>query len=199
MPCRPGAAHIILAGHGAGPATGMTFTETRIGGVWLVEGTRLADERGFFTVAFIRQEFADRGLETAVAQVNVASNHQRGTVRGMHYQAPPFEEVKLVRVVRGAVFDVAVDLRPGSPTFRQWVGVELAEEEDRMLYVPRGCAHGYQTLTDDAEIYYFVSAPYSPPHQRGVRWNDPAFGIEWPIPTPAAINARDAGYPDFRS
>jgi dTDP-4-dehydrorhamnose 3,5-epimerase len=114
----------------------------------------------------------------------------------MHYQAAPFEEAKIVRVVRGAIFDVAVDLRPSSPTYRQWVGFELTADDRRIMYIPAGCAHGYQTLVDETEVFYFVSAAYSPPHQRGVRWNDPAFGIEWPLGAPTSIHDRDASYPD---
>jgi dTDP-4-dehydrorhamnose 3,5-epimerase len=115
----------------------------------------------------------------------------------MHYQAAPFEEAKVIRVVRGSVFDVAVDLRPDSPAFGQWVGWELTADNRQMMYVPPGCAHGYQTLADDTEVFYFVSAAYSPPHQRGVRWNDPAFGIVWPLGQPTSIHERDATYPDF--
>jgi dTDP-4-dehydrorhamnose 3,5-epimerase len=127
----------------------------------------------------------------------MASNHRRGTVRGMHYQSAPHQEVKVVRVVRGAIFDVAVDLRPGSPTFRQWVGVELSAANRRVLYVPTGLAHGYQTLEDDTDVLYFVSAPYVPALQQGVRWNDPAIGIDWPLGTPTIIHPRDAAYPDL--
>jgi dTDP-4-dehydrorhamnose 3,5-epimerase len=115
----------------------------------------------------------------------------------MHFQAAPFQEAKVIRAVRGAIFDVAVDLRPDSPTFKQWTGHELTAENRQVMYVPPGCAHGYQTLDDDAEVFYFVSAPYSPPHQRGVRWNDPAFGIDWPLGAPVSIHERDASYPDF--
>ena len=175
----------------------MTFQETRLPGVMLVDGARFPDARGTFEVAWQQQAFGARGLETTIAQLNVATNQRRGTVRGMHYQTAPFEEVKLIRPIRGAVFDVAVDLRPASPTFRQWVGVKLSADEGRMLYVPPGCAHGYQTLEDDTAVLYSVSAPYSPPHQRGFRWNDPAIGIEWPLGAPSVIDPRDASYPDL--
>lgn len=175
----------------------MTFTETPVPGVLVICADKHPDERGALEIAWQQQEFVRRGLEGHVAQCNIATNPRRGTIRGMHYQVAPHDEVKLIRLVRGAVFDVAVDLRRDSPTFKRWVGVELDAASGQMLYVPRGCAHGYQTLTDDTEVFYIVSAPYSVPHQRGVRWNDPAFGIEWPLGPPAVIHQRDASYPDF--
>jgi dTDP-4-dehydrorhamnose 3,5-epimerase len=175
----------------------MTFTETKLPGVWIIDVDILPDERGFFGRTWAREEFETRGLSTEIAHASLAFNHRRGTIRGMHAQSAPFEEVKLVRVVRGAVFDVVVDLRPGSPTFKQWVGVELTQDNRAMLYVPAGFAHGYQTLTDDAEVFYLISAPYAPSHAIGVRWNDPAFGIDWPLGAPAVIHPRDASYPDF--
>jgi dTDP-4-dehydrorhamnose 3,5-epimerase len=174
----------------------MQFTETRIPGVLLVTPDVFEDERGLFTRAWMPDEFAARGLDTRIAQGSLALTHLRGTIRGMHYQAAPFEETKIVRVVRGAIFDVAVDMRPASPTYRQWVGFELTADDRRIMYIPAGCAHGYQTLADETEVFYFVSAAYSPPHQRGVRWNDPAFGIEWPLGAPTSIHERDASYPD---
>jgi len=175
----------------------MKFHETRIPGVHVIDSDIFPDERGAFVRAWVASEFDTRGLEAGIAQASLATNPRRGTIRGLHYQAPPFEEVKLIRAIRGAVFDVALDLRPASPTFRQWFGLELSAGNYRTLYIPKGVAHGYQTLTDDAEIFYFVSAPYSPPHQRGVRWNDPAFGIGWPLGQPTAISPRDAAFPDF--
>ena len=175
----------------------MTFHDTPLPGVHFVDADVFPDERGAFIRAWLPEDFAAKGLETRLAQGSFAVNRRRGTIRGMHYQTAPFEEVKLIRVVRGAIFDVALDLRRDSPTFLQWVGVELAADRPRMLYVPRGCAHGYQTLTDDAEVFYLVSTAYSPAHQTGVRWNDPAFGIEWPLGPPTVINERDATYPDF--
>ena len=177
----------------------MTFTETNIAGVIVITPDVFADERGEFVRAWMPDEFAERGLETRIAQGSLALTKQRGTIRGMHFQAAPFEETKVVRAVRGAIFDVAVDLRPDSPTFRQWTGHELSAENRQIMYVPPGCAHGYQTLVENTEVFYFVSAPYSPPHQRGVRWNDPAFGITWPLGAPASIHERDASYPDFAS
>jgi dTDP-4-dehydrorhamnose 3,5-epimerase len=175
----------------------MTFHETKIRGVFIVEADVFRDERGSFMPAWLPHKFAERGLDTAVALASLATNLRRGTIRGLHYQVAPLEEVKLIRAVRGAVFDVAVDLRPDSPTYCQWVGVELSAENRKMLYLPKGFAHGYQTLSDHAEVFYFVSAPYSPEHQRGARWNDPAFAITWPLGTPAVIHERDATYPDF--
>ena len=175
----------------------MTFTDTKLPGVVIIDYDVFADDRGYFAITWAEKDFAARGLDTRIVQSNVSANKTRGTIRGLHFQAEPFAEVKIVRTTRGAIFDVAVDLRPDSPTFRQWVGVELSATNHRQLYLPPGCAHGYQTLTEDAEIVYFVSAPYSPPHQRGVRWNDPAFGIKGPLGAPAVIHPRDAGYPDF--
>src|SRR5262249_814916 len=157
----------------------------------------LPDDRGFFARTWMPEEFEARGLSTAIAQGSLAFNHRRGTIRGMHAQSAPFEETKVVRVTRGAVFDVAVDLRPDSPAFKQWPGVDLPQDTRTMLYLPPGVAHGYQTLTDDAEISYLVSAPYAPGHAIGVRWNDPAFGIDWPLGAPTLIHPRDASYPDF--
>jgi dTDP-4-dehydrorhamnose 3,5-epimerase len=176
----------------------MRVIATRIPDVWIVEADRFADDRGTLMPAWVRSDFAERGLETGVAQLTVATNDRKGTLRGLHFQEPPFEEVKFIRAVRGAFYDVVVDLRPDSPTFRQWVGAELSERNRQMLYVPKGFAHGYQTLTDDTEVIYLVSTPYSPAHQRGVRWDDPAFGIEWPLGAPSVIHPRDAAYPDFR-
>ena len=163
----------------------------------MIECDVFPDERGPFVRAWVPEEFHAHGLCTDIAQAMSSFNHRRGTVRGMHYQADPMGEHKTVRVTRGAIYDVAVDLRPGSPTFRQWVGAELTADNRRILYMPPGCAHGYQTLTNDAEVFYFVSKGYSPSHQRGVRYNDPAFGIAWPLGAPAMINERDAGYADF--
>jgi len=174
----------------------MTFTETKIPGVLIVTPDVFTDERGDFVPAWLPDEFASRGLDARVVQGSLARTRRRGAIRGMHYQAPPFEETKIVRVVGGAIFDVAIDLRPDSPTLHQWVGVELTAGNRLSVHIPPGCAHGYQTLADETEVFYFVSAPYSPPHQRGVRWDDPAFGIQWPLGAPVSIHPRDAGYPD---
>jgi len=174
----------------------MKFSQTAIPDVWTIDCDIFEDDRGFFARAWMPDELEARGLDTSIAQCSIAFNKRRGTLRGMHFQTAPFEEVKHVRVVRGAIFDVAIDLRRDSPTFRKWVGVELSADNRRLLYIPTGFAHGYQTLSDDAEIHYFVSAEYSPAHQRGVRWNDPAFGIDWPLGPPTMIHERDATYPD---
>lgn len=175
----------------------MEFAHTGVAGVFIVQPDVFSDERGAFALAWMPQEFAERGLETRIAQASSALTRERGSIRGLHFQTPPFEEAKVVRVTAGAVFDVAVDLRPSSPTYLKWVGCELSAQNRRIMYVPPGCAHGYQTLTDDAEVFYFVSAKYAPLNQGGVRWNDPAFGIEWPLGAPTRINERDATYPDY--
>jgi dTDP-4-dehydrorhamnose 3,5-epimerase len=175
----------------------MTFTETRLPGVWVIDADEFPDTRGAFVLAWAPEPFEERGLETKISQIGIGVNIRQGTIRGLHFQRPPFDEVKLIRVVRGGIFDVAVDLRPESKTLRQWVGEILTAENRRMLYVPRGFAHGYQTLDDRTEVMYSVSKPYSQAHQDGVRWNDPAFAIDWPLGSPSSINERDATYPDF--
>jgi dTDP-4-dehydrorhamnose 3,5-epimerase len=174
----------------------MRFTETKVAGAFLVEPEPVADERGFFARTWCREEFADHGLNPELAQANISFSHRRGTLRGLHLQAPPHAEAKLVRCTRGAIFDVAVDLRPGSPTYLAWSGAELTDANRAMLYVPEGCAHGFLTLTDASEVAYQMSAPYAPAAARGVRWNDPAFGIEWPGEV-LVINERDRSYPDL--
>jgi len=175
----------------------MQFTETKIAGVVLVEPDVFEDERGLFAIAYRPAEFEAHGLETRISQASLVMTRRRGSIRGMHYQAAPFEEAKVIRTVRGGVFDVAVDLRRDSPTYLQWVGAELTADNRRIMYIPPGCAHGYQTLADDTEVFYFVSAAYSPPHQRGARWDDPAFNVQWPLGSPTSIHERDATYPDF--
>lgn len=173
----------------------MRFNPTAVAGVFVVEPERQADERGFFARTWCAEEFARQGLEARLAQCSVAFNPRRGTLRGLHYQAPPWTEAKLVRCTRGAIFDVAVDLRPDSPTFRAWAGVELTPEEGRALYVPPGCAHGLLTLADASEVFYQISAPHRPEAARGVRWNDPFFAVDWPGRV-ELIAARDRDYPD---
>ncbi len=175
----------------------MRRLDTLIPGAYVLDLERRDDERGFFATMWTPQLFASLGLTTDVMQCSVAFNHRAGTLRGMHYQAAPHEEVKIVRCSRGALYDVLVDLRPDSPTYKRWIGVELTPLNDRVLYVPKGIAHGYQTLVDDTEITYLISETYTPSHGRGVRWNDPAFSIDWPAAGARIINARDAGYPDF--
>jgi dTDP-4-dehydrorhamnose 3,5-epimerase len=174
----------------------MLFSETAIPGVWILEQERHTDERGYFSRTWCADELARRGLVNVVAQSSISYNAQKGTLRGMHYQTAPHQEHKLVSVPRGAIFDVAVDLRPESRTFRKWVGVELSHDNGRMLYVPAGCAHGFQTLTDETLVDYKISVPFASDSSRGVRWNDPAFGIEWPQ-AERILSGRDATYPDF--
>jgi dTDP-4-dehydrorhamnose 3,5-epimerase len=174
----------------------MRFTETKVAGAFLIEPEPIADERGFFARTWCREEFADHGLTPELAQANLSFNHRKGTLRGLHYQADPHAEAKLVRVTRGAIWDLALDLRRDSPTYLAWFGAELSDANRHMLYVPEGCAHGFLTLTDDAEVAYQMSAPYAPEAARGVRFDDPAFGIEWPGKV-VVINERDRTYPDF--
>jgi len=175
----------------------MIFTETPLSGAYVLDPERLADERGFFARIFEPSEFEARGLNPNVAQSSLSFNPRKGTMRGMHFQRPPFAEAKLVRCTRGAVHDVIIDLRRDSKTFLGHLGVILDAESRRMLYVPEGFAHGFLTLTDDAEVTYQISARYSPEHASGVRWNDPAFGIQWPGPV-VLVNERDRTYPDYR-
>jgi dTDP-4-dehydrorhamnose 3,5-epimerase len=160
------------------------FHETTLPGVFMIELECHHDERGFFARTWCPREFEEHGLNPRLAQCSVSFNTKKGTLRGMHYQAAPFEEAKLVRCSRGAIFDVAVDLRPRSTTFLQWVGVELSADNGRMLYIPEGCAHGFQTLEGQSEVIYWISESYHPESQRGVRWDDPAISIAWPLPDP---------------
>jgi dTDP-4-dehydrorhamnose 3,5-epimerase len=171
----------------------MIFTETPLVGAFVVEPERIADERGFFARTWCVNEFAARGLETRLVQCNVSYNARRGTLRGMHFQAAPHEEVKLVRCTAGAIYDVIVDLRPGSPTRHQWFGVELTAANRLALYIPAGFAHGFQTLEDESEVFYQMAEFYHPESARGVRYDDPAFGIAWPLPV-SVIGVRDAAY-----
>ena len=178
----------------------MRFKQTPLPGAWVVELQLLEDERGWFARTFDAKEFEARGMNPDVAQCNASFNARRDTLRGMHYQAEPHGESKLVRCVRGAIFDVAVDLRPGSPAFRRWHGVELSAENHRAFYIPPGLAHGFQTLTDDCEVLYEMGHRYVPESARGVRWDDPAFAIEWPAARDErTISERDRAYPDFQS
>lgn len=174
----------------------MIFAPASIPGVFVVDLERIADERGFFARGFCAEEFAARGLCAAFTQANISMNRHRATLRGMHYQAEPKPEPKLVRCTRGAIFDVAVDLRAGEATHCRWVGVELSADNGRALYIPPGCAHGFITLCDDSEVFYLMGAAYDPTLARGVRWDDPAFAIAWPI-SPAVISDRDSTYRDY--
>lgn len=174
----------------------MQFSPTDLPGVFLIGLERHEDERGFFARSFCADEFNAHGLDPRVAQCSVSRNRRKGTLRGLHYQAAPHEEAKLVRCTLGGIYDVAVDLRPDSPAFRRWAAFELSSENGLGLYVPAGVAHGFQTLADDSEVFYQISVPYRPELARGVRFDDPAFGIRWPIAEPI-VNARDRTYPDF--
>ena len=167
-------------------------------GAFVIELERRMDQRGFFARTFCQQEFEAHGLKTEVVQCNVSFNKHKGTLRGMHYQAAPFGEAKLVRCTSGSIYDVIIDLRRASATFKQYFAVELSAENGRMLYIPEDFAHGFQTLQGDTEVFYQMAQRYSTEHARGVRWNDPAFGIEWPEDERIIIE-RDRNYPDFVS
>jgi len=172
----------------------MIFTESTLPGAFTIDMVRSEDERGFFARSFSAEEFATHGLPTEMPQSSVSYNVRKGTLRGMHYQAPPHGEDKLVRCTAGAVFDVIVDLRSGSPTQRRWFGTELTAENRRAIFIPNGFAHGFITLRNDTEVLYMISVPYTPGSERGVRWNDPVLAIKWPI-EPVLISARDAALP----
>jgi dTDP-4-dehydrorhamnose 3,5-epimerase len=174
----------------------MIFTETALSGAYIIEPERIADERGFFARTWDRREFEVRGLEGIWAQSSLSFNRAAGTVRGMHYQVAPYEEVKLVRCTRGAIHDVIIDLRPQSQTYRLHIALILTADNHRMLYVPAGFAHGFQTLEDETEVTYLISEFHRPEFGRGVRWDDRAFNIQWPLPI-SVITARDRSYHDF--
>jgi dTDP-4-dehydrorhamnose 3,5-epimerase len=174
----------------------MIFTACPIAGAWLIEAQKQSDERGFFARMHCATELTARGLNGTYRQSSISHNKCRGTLRGMHYQARPHAEVKLVRCTAGAVYDVIVDIRPSSASFRRWFGVELSAENGRAVYIPEGVAHGFLTLGDATELLYMISVDYVAESARGFRWNDAGFGIEWPF-EPAVISARDAGYPDL--
>ena len=176
----------------------MIYTETPLSGAFLIDLEKRGDDRGFFARVFDEAEFAARGLATRYIQLNNSLSAQRGTLRGMHYQLPPHAETKLVRCIRGALYDLILDLRPGSPTFGCSFGAELSAENRRMMYAPKGFAHGFLTLTDDAEAFYFVDEPYAPGAERGIRWDDPRFALEWPA-LPAVLSDKDRAWRDFDS
>ena len=174
----------------------MIFTPSRIAGAWLIDITPVTDARGFFAMTWLPRELSDRGMNPALAQCNLAFNHTRGTLRGMHFQKAPHAQAKIVRATRGALLDVIVDLREDSPTFKKWDAVELTADNRRMLYMPEGIAHGYLTLTDGTEAYYHASSPWVKEAESGVRWDDPAFAIEWPFP-PMVMSERDESWAPF--
>lgn len=174
----------------------MKFHDTKIEGVTIVEPERIEDERGWFARTHCAEIFSERGLTSSFAQCSASYNRRRGTLRGLHFQAAPAEEAKLIRCVRGSIFDVAVDLRPGSATVGQWVSVELSEENGTAILIPEGCAHGFQTLADDTEIFYQISVPYQAPLSRGVRWDDPDLAIPWPLES-SILSDRDRQLPSL--
>jgi dTDP-4-dehydrorhamnose 3,5-epimerase len=174
----------------------MIFRPLALPGAYLIEPEKIEDRRGFFARTYCRRELEDRDLDPAIVQCNVSVNRLKGTLRGMHYQAAPSEEIKLVRCTNGAIWDVILDLRPDSPTFKKFVGLELSRDNRLSLYIPKGVAHGFQSLVDDAEVFYQMSEFFMPELARGVRHDDPAFGITWPLPV-SMISERDAALPDF--
>ncbi len=175
----------------------MIFTETPLEGAFVIDIQALEDERGLFARTWCQQTFRQHGLNPELKQCNISFNHRRGTLRGMHFQRAPYGEAKLVRCTRGAIFDVIIDLRPGSATWKQSFAIELTERNRTMLYIPEGFAHGFQTLADNSEVFYQMSACHEPGAASGVRWNDPAFGIAWPEEKNRIISRKDAELPDF--
>lgn len=175
----------------------MRIETTPLAGVLVTSLQKIEDDRGFFARTFCEQEFAAAGADIHLVQTNVSGNARKGTLRGLHFQADPRPDKKLVTCTRGAIFDVAVDLRPASPTYCRWFGLELSAENRKGLYIPPGCAHGFITLQDDTDVNYLMGEYFVPELARGARWNDPVFGIQWPI-APAIMNERDATYPDWR-
>jgi dTDP-4-dehydrorhamnose 3,5-epimerase len=174
----------------------MKFIETKLKGAFIITPDLIEDERGFFARTFCRREFEENALNPNLLQCNISFNETKGTLRGMHYQAGLQSEVKLVRCTAGAIYDAIIDLRPESPTFKQWLSTELTENNHHLLYVPEGFAHGYQTMTPQTEVFYQVSAFYHPASERGIRWDDPAFGIEWPLPI-TVVSKKDASHPNW--
>lgn len=172
----------------------MIFIETKIKDVFIIETELMKDKRGFFARAWCKKEFEAHGLSSRLVQCNISFNKKKGTLRGLHFQDPPYQETKLVRCTMGAIYDVIVDLRPESATFKQWFAKKLNAENHQMIYVPEGLAHGYQTLVKDTEVFYQVSEFYHPESERGIRWDDPMFNIPWPIPNPI-LSKKDASYP----
>lgn len=174
----------------------MLFRDTPLPGVFLIESERREDDRGYFARTWCKKEFGDRDLCSEWVQISTSFNRLRGTLRGMHFQAAPNEEVKLIRCTRGAIYDVALDLRRDSPAYLKWFTAELTADNGRMLYLPKGIAHGFQTLADASEVLYNISEYYHPESSRGVRWNDPAFALVWPVAEPI-LSPRDQEWPDF--
>lgn len=176
----------------------MIFTETELKGSYIVDLEMREDERGFFARSWCQNEFEAHGLSTRLVQCNISFNNQQGTLRGMHYQIDPYQEAKLVRCTSGAMYDVIIDLRPASETFKRWFAVELTEQNRRAIYIPEGFAHGFQTLVDKTEVFYQMSEFFHPESARGLRWNDPSFGIEWPMDV-LHISEKDSKYPEWKT
>lgn len=174
----------------------MIFTETKLKGAFILEIKKLEDERGFFGRSWCASELAAHGLKNDIKQANTSMSLKKGTIRGMHYQNDPYQETKLVRCTRGAIYDVIIDLRKESPTYKQWIGVELTQDNYKMLYVPEDFAHGFITLEDKCEVSYLVTQFYTPGAEAGIRWNDPTFAIQWPI-SPSVISEKDKNHPDY--
>lgn len=176
----------------------MKFIEVKLKGAYTIEPQLLEDERGFFARTFCKLEFEAHGLNPSLVQCNISFNKRKGTIRGMHYQAPPHAEAKLIRCTMGVIYDVILDLRPESPTFKKWFALELTAENRKMLYIPEGFAHGFQTLTDNSEVFYQISEFYHPESTRGIRWNDPVFEIKWPL-SASEISRKDMTYARFET
>lgn len=176
---------------------GIVFRETKLKNVFVIEPERFDDERGFFARSFSDKEFAAHGINSRLVECNISFNKKKHTIRGMHFQSAPYGQAKLVRCTQGAIYDAVIDLRPDSPTYKDWISAELTAENRLMLFVPEGCAHGFQTLADETEVFYQVSAHYMPASCGGVRWDDPAFKVEWPEAAARIINERDRQYADF--
>jgi dTDP-4-dehydrorhamnose 3,5-epimerase len=174
----------------------MIFTETPLKGAYVIELKKIGDDRGFFARTFCKNEFSGHGLNNEIVQINNSLSADKGTLRGMHYQLPPKAEDKIVRCIKGSLFDAIIDIRPDSETFGKWFGIELSAENRKMLFVPKGFAHGFITLEDNTEAFYLVTEFYGPDYERGIRWNDPKFNIDWPI-DPIIISDKDQNHPDF--
>ena len=175
----------------------MIFTETKLKGVFIIQLEKKEDDRGFFARMWDKKEFENRGLNCEIQQCSISFNKKKGTIRGMHYQEPPYEEMKLVSCTKGKIFDVIIDLRKNSTTFKEWTSFELSAENHKIIYVPGGFAHGFQTLEDDSEVFYMISQIFRPEYARGIRWNDPVFKIKWPLEK-TIISDKDHSFTDFK-
>jgi len=174
----------------------MIFSNTSLKDAVILEIEKLQDDRGFFGRTWDEEIFKNKGMNTQIAQCSLSFNLKKGTLRGMHFQEKPFQEVKIVSCTKGCIFDVIIDLRPNSKTYKQWYGIELKSDEHKSIYIPKGFAHGFQTLEDNTEVFYQISEFYNPSHSTGIRWNDPLFGIKWPLNNPI-ISEKDLGWSDF--